>query len=130
MKKKISVGILGATGSVGQKFVAMLADHPWFEVTEIAASERSAGKRYKDAVNWILTTPLPKRIGELKVKECTPDLKCNVVFSGLDSSIAGKVETDFAKAGYIVLSNSKNHRMDKDVPLLVPEINADHLGLI
>lgn len=130
VNKKISVGILGATGSVGQKFVAMLANHPWFEITEVAASERSAGKKYKDAVNWILTTPLPKRIGELKVKECAPGLKCKIAFSGLDSSIAGEVETEFAKAGYIVVSNSKNHRMDRDVPLLVPEINADHLGII
>ncbi len=130
MKKKISVGILGATGSVGQKFVSMLAYHPWFEITEVAASERSAGKKYKDAANWILTTPLPKKIGELKVKECTPGLKCKIVFSGLDSSIAGEVETVFAKAGYTVVSNSKNHRMDKDVPLLVPEINSDHLEII
>lgn len=130
MKKKISVGILGATGSVGQKFVALLSNHPWFEVTEVAASERSAGKKYKDAVNWILTSPLPKKIGELKVKECIPDLKCRLVFSGLDSGVAGGVETEFAKAGYIVVSNSRNHRMDKDVPLLVPEINSDHLGII
>lgn len=130
MKKKIAVGILGATGSVGQKFVAMLSEHPWFEITEVAASERSAGKKYRDAVNWILATPLPKSVGELIVKECEPGLDCRVVFSGLDSSVAGEVETEFAKAGYIVVSNSKNHRMDKDVPLLVPEINADHLGLI
>lgn len=130
MKKKIAVGILGATGSVGQKFVAMLSEHPWFEITEVAASERSAGKKYSDAVNWILATPLPKSVGELKVKDCEPGLNCKIVFSGLDSSVAGKVETEFANAGYIVVSNSKNHRMDSDVPLLVPEINADHLGLI
>ena len=129
-RKKIPVGILGATGSVGQKFVAMLADHPWFEITEVAASERSSGKKYKDAVNWILTTPLPKNIANLKVKDCKPGLKCRIAFSGLDSSIAGGVEEDFANAGYIVVSNSKNHRMDRDVPLLVPEINSDHLKLI
>lgn len=130
LQKKIPVGILGATGSVGQKFIAMLEDHPWFEITEVAASERSAGKKYKDVVNWILTTSLPKKIANLKVKECLPTLKCKITFSGLDSGIAGEVEDAFAKAGYIVVSNSKNHRMDNDVPLLVPEINSDHLGLI
>jgi len=130
LQKKIPVGILGATGSVGQKFVALLADHPWFEITEVAASERSSGKKYKDAVNWILTTPLPQKIANLIVKECSPTLKCKIAFSGLDSGIAGEVEEIFARAGYIVVSNSKNHRMDKDVPLLVPEINAGHLDLI
>ena len=129
-QKKINVGILGATGSVGQKFIALLSEHPWFEIKEVAASERSAGKKYKDAVNWILTTPLPKKIANLTVKECKPNLDCQITFSGLDSSIAGEVETEFAKAGYIVVSNSKNHRMDKDVPLLVPEINHEHLEII
>ncbi len=130
LEKKIPVGVLGATGSVGQKFVALLANHPWFEVKEVAASERSAGKKYKDAVNWILTTPLPHEIGNLIVKECEPDLDCRIAFSGLDSGIAGEAEEKFAKAGYVVVSNSKNHRMDKDVPLLVPEINHDHLEII
>ena len=130
LKKKISVGILGATGSVGQKFIALLADHPWFEITEVAASEKSSGRKYKDAVNWILTTPLPKKIAEYTVKECKPDLDCRIAFSGLDSSVAGDIELAFAKSGYIVVSNSKNHRMDKDVPLLVPEINHEHLELI
>lgn len=129
-QKKIPVGVLGATGSVGQKFIALLSDHPWFEIKEVAASERSAGKKYKDAVNWILTTPLPKGIGNFTVKECKPGLDCQIVFSGLDSGIAGEVEEEFANAGYIVVSNSKNHRMDKDVPLLVPEINYDHLEII
>ena len=99
LQKKIPVGILGATGSVGQKFVALLADHPWFEITEVAASERSSGKKYKDAVNWILTTPLPQKIANLIVKECSPTLKCKIAFSGLDSGIAGEVEEIFAKAG-------------------------------
>jgi aspartate-semialdehyde dehydrogenase len=130
LKKKISVGILGATGSVGQKFIALLADHPWFEITEVAASEKSSGKKYKDAVNWVLTTPLPKKIAEYTVKECKPGLDCRIAFSGLDSSVAGEIELAFAKSGYIVVSNSKNHRMDKDVPLLVPEINHEHLELI
>ncbi len=128
--EKIPVGVLGATGSVGQKFIELLSNHPWFEVTEVAASERSSGKKYKDAVNWILSTPLPKDVAELIVKECEPNLKSKIIFSGLDSSVAGPIEEAFAKEGYVVVSNSKNHRMDKDVPLLVPEINADHLELI
>ncbi len=127
---KIHVGVLGATGSVGQKFIAMLENHPWFKITEVAASEKSAGKEYKDAVNWILSTPLPSKVSGLVVKKCEPGLDCKIVFSGLDSSVAGGIEEKFAKAGYIVVSNSKNHRMDKDVPLLVPEINPDHLDLI
>ena len=128
--EKIPVGVLGATGSVGQKFIELLSNHPWFQVTEVAASERSSGKKYKDAVNWILSTPLPKDVAELTVKECEPNIKCKIVFSGLDSSVAGPIEEAFAKKGYVVVSNSKNHRMDKDVPLLVPEINSDHLELI
>lgn len=129
-ENKIPVGVLGATGSVGQKFISLLADHPWFEITEVAASERSAGKKYKDAVNWILSTPLPEKIANMEVKHCKPDLNCKIAFSGLDSGVAGEVETEFANAGYYVVSNSKNHRMDKDVPLLVPEINSDHIELI
>lgn len=127
---KIPVGVLGATGSVGQKFIELLSNHPWFEVAEVAASERSAGNLYKDAVNWILSSPIPERIANLKVKNCVPDLDSKIVFSGLDSSVAGEIESEFAKKGYIVVSNSKNHRMDKDVPLLVPEINPSHLELI
>jgi aspartate-semialdehyde dehydrogenase len=128
--EKIPVGILGATGSVGQKFIELLTNHPWFRIAEVAASERSAGKLYKDAANWILSSPLSPDVTSLTDKECVPNLKSKIVFSGLDSSIAGGVEEAFAKKGYIVVSNSKNHRMDKDVPLLVPEINADHLELI
>lgn len=128
--KKISVGILGATGSVGQKFIELLSDHPWFKITELAASEKSAGKRYKDAVNWFSSAALPGNIGNLEIKECNPDLNCRLVFSGLDSSVAGPIEEKFANKGYIVVSNSKNHRMDKDVPLLIPEINPSHLDLI
>ena len=128
--EKIPVAVLGATGSVGQKFIELLANHPWFQIEEVAASERSAGKLYKDAVNWILASPLPKDVAGLTVKECEPNLKSKIVFSGLDSSVAGPIEEAFAKKGYVVVSNSKNHRMDKDVPLLVPEINADHLELV
>jgi aspartate-semialdehyde dehydrogenase len=130
MASKIPVGVLGATGAVGQKFVKLLEDHPWFELTELAASDRSAGKAYKEATAWRQDTPMPERLAGRTVKNCEPGLDCRVVFSGLDSSVAGEAEESFARAGYIVLSNSKNHRMDEDVPLLVPEINPDHLGLI
>ena len=127
---KIPVGILGATGAVGQKFVKLLEDHPWFTVTELAASDRSAGKPYQEATIWRQYSPIPDALKTKVVKPCEPNLDCKIVFSGLDSSVAGEAEEAFARAGYIVLSNSKNHRMDEDVPLLVPEINADHLGIL
>jgi len=130
MPGKIPVGVLGATGAVGQKFVTLLEDHPWFELTELAASDRSAGKSYKEAAIWRQYKPIPERLRKQTVKPCEPTLDCKIVFSGLDSSVAGEIEENFARAGYIVLSNSKNHRMDQDVPLLVPEINPEHLGLI
>jgi aspartate-semialdehyde dehydrogenase len=128
--RKIPVGILGATGSVGQKFIELLANHPWFEITALAASERSSNKSYNDAANWFLPTKCPDFIAEMPVQVCKPNLNCEIVFSGLDSSVAGEIETEFANAGYIVLSNAKNHRMDDDVPLLIPEINSEHLALI
>jgi aspartate-semialdehyde dehydrogenase len=127
---KIQVAILGATGSVGQKFVELLGNHPWFEINELCASEKSAGKKYKDAVDWFSASRLPDIVAEIEVEKCEPVLNSKVVFSGLDSSIAGEIETEFAKAGYIVISNSKNHRMDDDVPLLIPEVNPNHLELL
>ncbi|MEW6125540.1 MAG: aspartate-semialdehyde dehydrogenase [Acidobacteriota bacterium] len=130
MSNKIPVGILGATGAVGQKFVKLLENHPWFETAELAASDRSAGKAYKDATLWRQYSPIPDALKDKEVKSCEPNLNCKVVFSGLDASVAGEVEEAFARAGYIVLSNSKNHRMDEDVPLLVPEVNHQHLSLI
>ena len=130
MLQKIPVAVLGATGSVGQRFIQLLENHPWFEVKEVAASERSAGKPYKEAVNWVQSTPIPESVKDLTVKQCEPGLESKVTFSGLDSSIAGEIETALASNGYSVISNSKNHRMDNDVPLLVPEINPDHLELI
>ncbi len=130
MEKKIKVGILGATGSVGQKFIELLKNHPWFEIAELGASERSAGKKYKDAANWIMKSPLNKDISELEVKKCIPNYESKLIFSGLDSSVAEQIETDFANAGYFVISNSRNHRFDKDVPLMIPEVNAEHLSLI
>jgi aspartate-semialdehyde dehydrogenase len=129
-REKVSVGILGATGTVGQKFVQLLSGHPWFEITALGASEKSAGKTYREAVNWQMPVPIPPEIADMKVLPCTTDLPADLVFSGLDSNVAGPIETDFANAGFIVLTNSKNHRMDKDVPLLVPEVNADHLPLV
>lgn len=130
MSEKIKVGILGATGSVGQKFVELLSDHPWFEINELAASERSAGKKYKEAANWIMQSPLKKEFAEMTVKDCKPDLESKIVFSGLDAGVAGEIEQAFANAGYIVISNARNHRFYPDVPLVIPEVNSDHLDLI
>ena len=128
--KKFRAGILGATGTVGQRLVQLLADHPWFELTEVAASERSSGKKYSEAVNWHLNTPIPAGAANLIVKSLEPALECDFVFSALDSSVAGPAEEEFARAGYPVVSNSKNHRMSPDVPLLIPEVNAAHLDAI
>jgi len=128
-RDKVPVAILGATGSVGQQFVNLLARHPWFEIVALAASDRSAGKPYREAVNWLLNEPLPEAIGNMQVEPCIPELPCRLIFSGLDSSVAGEIETAFAQKGYIVLSNASNHRMDPDVPLLIPEVNSDHLEL-
>jgi len=132
MEDKIKVGILGATGMVGQKFIDLLRYHPWFEVAEVAASDTSKGKKYSERMrkNWKMAKPIPKNVAGLIIKGCDEKLSSKVLFSGLDSSVAGKIEEFYAKQGYIVISNSKNHRMDKDVPLIVPEINADHLGLL
>lgn len=129
---KISVGILGATGMVGQTFVQLLEKHPWFEVTEVAASERSAGKSYGEAManRWNISPEIPEYARELMLKECKPGLDCDLVFSALDSSVAFEIEEAFAKAGYAVSSNAKNHRMEADVPLLMPEVNAGHVELI
>ena len=127
---ELKVGVLGATGAVGQRFVQLLHNHPWFRVTALAASERSAGKPYREAVTWRLDTPIPGAVQDLQVSRCEPGLDCDLVFSGLDSSVAGPIEAAFAAADYAVVSNSKNHRMDDDVPLLVPEVNADHCRII
>ena len=128
--KKWRAGVLGATGMVGQRVVKLLEDHPWFELTAVAASERSMGKTYAEAVRWHLEGPIPELARKLVVKDLDPALDCDFVFSALDSSVAGKAEEDFARAGYPVVSNSKNHRMDPDVPLLIPEVNAAHVEAI
>jgi len=125
------VGILGATGAVGQTFVRRLADHPWFTVTDVTASERSQGKNYSDAVNWLGGTPIPPTVAALEVKSSDPErLDCDFAFSALSSSVAGPIEQKFARAGIPVVSNAKNHRLHEDVPLLIPEVNPDHLALI
>jgi aspartate-semialdehyde dehydrogenase len=128
--KKWRAGVLGATGLVGQRLVKLLAGHPWFELTEVAASERSSGRSYGDAVRWHLDGSIPEAARSLVVKSLDPSLDCDFVFSALDSSVAGGAEEDFARAGFPVVSNSKNHRMDPDVPLLIPEVNAAHLEAI
>ncbi len=127
---KIEVGILGATGTVGQRFVQLLEGHPWFELAWVAASDRSAGKRYGDAAAWQLETPPPPRVADLTVGECTPGQGPQLVFSSMAGAQAGEIEAAFAQAGHIVVSNSSHFRMAPDVPLLVPEINPAHLGLI
>lgn len=127
---KISVGVLGATGSVGQKFIQLLNNHPYFEVKEVAASDRSAGKLYKDAANWILSETIPAHVANLTVLNIDADFQSKVLFSGMDASVAGEIESALAQKGYIIVSNSKNHRWDPDVPLLIPEVNPDHLDLV
>jgi aspartate-semialdehyde dehydrogenase len=126
----IPVGILGATGMVGQQFVALLADHPWFRVAWLGASERSEGKVYREATAWRLAAPLPDAVANLMVGAATPARAPQLVFSGLDSSVAGEIEAAFATAGHIVVSNARNYRMEPAIPLLIPEINADHLALL
>src|SRR6516165_9193754 len=127
---RIPVGILGATGMVGQEFVSFLRDHPWFDLTWLGASDRSAGKPYREATNWRLGGETPAYVRDIVVSESRPDGGPRLVFSAMDASVATEIEQAFASAGHIVVSNSRNHRMDADVPLLVPEINADHLSLI
>ncbi len=130
MTGKLRAGILGATGAVGQKFIELVAGHPWFEVTALAASERSAGRPYREAVSWIGTGCVPDAVGDLVMQPAEPPLDCDFVFSGLDATVAGDIETRFARAGYPVISNARNHRMDPDVPLLIPEINPGHAALV
>jgi aspartate-semialdehyde dehydrogenase len=128
--ERIPVSILGATGTVGQKFVRLLADHPWFDVAGIAASSASAGKCYEEVARWREPVPLPRSIAEMVVRECTPPLPGRIVFSALDAEVAGTIEQAFARAGAVVVTNTRTHRMDPDVPLLIPEVNPDHLALV
>jgi aspartate-semialdehyde dehydrogenase len=129
MQTRIEVGILGATGMVGQHFIRFLQGHPWFDLTWLGASDRSAGKKYADAMTWHLGV-VPETVAGLTVDECKPGNAPRLLFSAMDASVATDIERAFAQAGHIVVSNSRNHRMESDVPLLVPEINPDHLKLV
>jgi aspartate-semialdehyde dehydrogenase len=131
MTTKIPVGILGATGTVGQRFIQLLHEHPWFEVTWLAASDRSAGKLYPEAAKWNLATPIPAKIAAMKVSAAAPDdTTPKLVFAALDASAAQQIEPAFAEAGHAVVSNSSAFRMAEDVPLIIPEVNGDHVPLI
>ncbi|HXW96522.1 MAG TPA: aspartate-semialdehyde dehydrogenase, partial [Gemmatimonadales bacterium] len=130
MAQLIPVCILGATGTVGQKFVRLLSDHPWFQIAAVAASDQSAGKRYGEVVRWRETTPIPERVAAMTVQRAEASLPGRIAFSAIEAEIAGEVEQAFAAAGKFVVTNTKTHRMDPDVPLLVPEVNPDHLGIL
>lgn len=127
---KIKVGVLGATGAVGQRFVQLLQGHPWFELTVLGASQRSAGKRYAEACNWILRGDMPEHLRDHVLVAGQPGVDCQLFFSALPSAAAGETERTLAAAGYIVCSNASAHRYDEDVPLLIPEVNPEHLALI
>jgi len=130
MRSKLRLGILGATGTVGQRMISLVDGHPQFEVTAVAASHRSQGRPYAEACEWRLPVTMPAAVRSLPVRSPEPPLDCDVVLSSLPAEVAGDVESQFAAAGYPVISNSSSHRMDPDVPLVVPEINPDHLALI
>lgn len=130
MERKIEVGVLGATGMVGQSFVKFLQGHPWFDLKWVGASDRSAGKKYREATSWRLDGLMPETVADLTVEDCKPGNAPRLVFSAMDASVATEIERAFAETGHAVVSNSRNHRMEADVPLLVPEVNADHLKLI
>jgi aspartate-semialdehyde dehydrogenase len=129
MQTRIEVGILGATGMVGQHFIKFLQGHPWFDLKWLGASDRSAGKKYRDAMTWHLGV-VPDSVADLTVEDCQPGNAPRLLFSAMDASVATEIERAFAAAGHAVVSNSRNHRMESDVPLLVPEINPDHLKLV
>jgi len=128
--KKYRVGILGATGMVGQRFIQLLEHHPQFEISAVAASDRSQGKTYGEACSWRLTGEMPAAVRTMPVQPPTPPLDCDLVFSSLPGEIARETEGSFAAAGYPVISNSSAYRMDEDVPLLIPEVNHQHLDLL
>jgi len=130
MSAKIPVGILGATGVVGQRFIQLLENHPWFEVAWLAASDRSEGREYAKAARWRLKTPIPQSVANMRVSPATPDGAPKVIFAALDASIAAEMEPRFATAGHAVITNSSALRMAKDVPLVIPEVNPDHIKLI
>jgi aspartate-semialdehyde dehydrogenase len=128
--RRIDVGVLGATGMVGQQFIMQLAAHPWFRPAWLGASERSAGRTYRDAAPWRLSTPMPRELQDARVEACRPGRAPHLVFSALDADAAKDIEPEFAAAGHLVVSNARSYRMDAAVPLLIPEVNAEHLQLI
>ncbi|MCI0395388.1 MAG: aspartate-semialdehyde dehydrogenase [Chloroflexi bacterium] len=128
--KRIPVAVLGATGAVGQRFVQLLADHPWFEVTAVTGSERTVGQPYGEGANWVIPGDPPPAVARLTVQETQPNLDVPVVLSALPAKEAWEMEPWFAEAGYAVVSNASSYRMTADVPLIIPEINPDHTGLI
>src|SRR5487761_1217038 len=130
MQTPFKIGILGATGMVGQRFIQLLENHPWFQVTWLAASDRSSGKLYGHAVRWKLDTPLPAHIAAMPVSPATPEGAPSIIFAALDTDIARDMEPKFAAAGCAVISNSSAFRMQADVPLVIPEVNPDHLTLL
>src|SRR5262249_17960375 len=131
MTTKTPVGILGATGTVGQRFIQLLESHPWFEVTWLAASDRSAGKTYAEAAKWNLSTPLPERFARMAVSPSAPHPPTpKLILARLDAKAAKEIEPAFAAAGHAVVSNSSAFRMTQDVPLVIPEVNGDHIELI
>src|SRR5271166_5440746 len=130
MEQKIEVGVLGATGMVGQQFAKLLDSHPWFDLKWAGASDRSSGKKYREATSWRLNGAMPASVADLIVDDCKPGNAPKLVFSSMDASVATEIEQAFARAGHVVVSNSRNHRMEGDVPLLIPEINASHLKII
>ncbi len=127
---KIRVGVLGATGAVGQRFVQMLQGHPWFELSVLCASQRNAGKRYGDACNWLLRGDMPAHLQDVILQEMAPGIDCQIVFSAMPSGPARTIEAEMAAAGYVVCSNASAYRYEPDVPLLIPEVNPEHMGLI
>ena len=130
MNQKIEVGVLGATGMVGQRFAKFLQGHPWFEIKWLGASDRSVGKPYRQATTWRLDGAMPDYAADLRVEECKPGNAPKLLFSSMDASVATEIELAFAQAGHVVVSNSRNFRMEPDVPLLIPEVNPDHLRII
>src|SRR5580765_5911809 len=130
MNRKIPIGILGATGVVGQRFIQMLEHHPWFEVVWLAASDRSEGKLYAEAARWRMKTAMPEPVAGMRVSPAKPEGAPKIIFAALDSSIAAELEPRFAEAGCAVVSNSSALRMQSDVPLVIPEVNSGHLKLI
>ena len=128
--QKIKVGVLGATGAVGQRFIQMLQGHPWFELSALCSSSRTAGKPYGEACHWVIGGEIPEHLRDVILEPCVPGPECDIMFSALPAESAAEIEQAFAAGGYVVCSNARSHRYDPDIPLLIPEVNPEHLGLI